>query len=188
MTDSQPGPNTGAIDDLESVLRSTATLLAGVTPDMGPRTTPCTEFDVEHLVDHVLTWSHDYAVRVAPTPPPPSPPATSGEAGHRAEALDAHADAIVAGYRAGTPGALQLPVEILLMDYLGHGWDLAMSTGQPTAFPESASVRALAAAQQMLTPEMRGDSFGPAVAVPDDAATLDRLVAFLGRDPGWSAS
>jgi uncharacterized protein (TIGR03086 family) len=182
MTETPILPNPGAIDDLESVLHTTGSLLAGVTPEMASRPTPCDELDVAHLVDHVLTWSHDYAARVAEEPP--AEPDAAGR--RRAADFGTFGDAIVAGYRAGTPGAQQLPVEILLMDYLGHGWDLAVATGQPTAFPESASVRALAAAQQMLTPEMRGDSFGPPVVAPDDAGALDRLVAFLGRDPGWS--
>jgi hypothetical protein len=27
--------------------------------------------------------------------------------------------------------------------------------------------------------------FGPAVPVPDDARAQDRLIGFIGRDPGW---
>lgn len=184
MTNTEPGPNIGAIDDLEVVLHRTSSLLAGKTSEMDSRSTPCEEFDVAQLVDHVLTWSRDYAGRVAET----APTDLDAQRASASDQLRDLGDAIVAGYRAGTPGAQQLPVEILLMDYLGHGWDVAMATGQTAAFPESASVRALAAAQQMLTPEARGDSFAAPVAVPDDSSTLDRLVAFLGRDPGWSPS
>jgi len=39
----------------------------------------------------------------------------------------------------------------------------------------------------MLKPEYRGPgkTFGYEVEVSDDAGPVDRLVAFLGRDPGW---
>jgi hypothetical protein len=37
--------------------------------------------------------------------------------------------------------------------------------------------------QQGLTDDNRGEVFGPAVDVPEDAGAYDRLVAFAGRDP-----
>jgi hypothetical protein len=41
------------------------------------------------------------------------------------------------------------------------------------------------AGANMLKPEYRGagKSFGDVVAVADDAAPLDQLIGFLGRDP-----
>ncbi|MEN3316442.1 MAG: hypothetical protein V7605_2676, partial [Acidimicrobiaceae bacterium] len=27
--------------------------------------------------------------------------------------------------------------------------------------------------------------YGPRIAVPDDAPAVDRLMAFIGRDPAW---
>ena len=40
----------------------------------------------------------------------------------------------------------------------------------------------------MLRPEFRGPDkdFGPEVPAPADATALQRLVAFLGRDPRWT--
>jgi hypothetical protein len=39
----------------------------------------------------------------------------------------------------------------------------------------------------MLKPEYRGEVFGPEVPVAADAAPIDKLVAFSGRDPQWTA-
>jgi hypothetical protein len=35
--------------------------------------------------------------------------------------------------------------------------------------------------------ERRKGIFGPPVAVPEGAPLVDRVVAFSGRDPGWTA-
>ncbi len=73
----------------------------------------------------------------------------------------------------------------MLMEYIGHGWDLAVATDQPTPFSEAAVGAALAAGRKMLKPEYRGPdkSFGDVVEVDDDAPALDQLIGFLGRDP-----
>ena len=76
------------------------------------------------------------------------------------------------------------------MDYEVHGWDLARATGQAVPFEDGEALRALETGRQMLKPEYRGPDkeFGAEVPVPDDAAPMDQLVAFLGRDPGWDAA
>ena len=43
--------------------------------------------------------------------------------------------------------------------------------------------RGLAFMSKGLTPENRGEAFGPAVEVPEDAPIYERLVAFAGRNP-----
>ena len=64
-----------------------------------------------------------------------------------------------------------------------HTWDLLRATGRPMPLDDEVAERGLAFIQQGLTEENRGDAFGPAVSVPDDASAYDRLVAFAGRDP-----
>ena len=74
------------------------------------------------------------------------------------------------------------------MDYQVHGWDLARATGQDVPFGDDAARQALEAGRQMLKPEYRGpdQQFGAEVSAPADASPVDQLVAFLGRDPGWT--
>jgi uncharacterized protein (TIGR03086 family) len=62
-----------------------------------------------------------------------------------------------------------------------HTWDVARATGQSTRLLPEVAERGLTFMSAMLTPENRGQVFGPPVPVPDDAPVYDRLAAFAGR-------
>ena len=65
-----------------------------------------------------------------------------------------------------------------------HTWDLVRATGQSVELAPEVAERGLGFMSAMLTPENRGEAFGPAVDVPEDAPVYDRLAAFAGRDVG----
>ncbi|HET7901910.1 MAG TPA: TIGR03086 family metal-binding protein [Candidatus Nanopelagicales bacterium] len=190
-----PTPAANAVDDLEATLAQTTTVLEGVGADDWHRPTPCPDFDVHALVDHMLTWSTTYADRVGVSSHPEHQhhlpgrhhAADDGTGHHAAAVFEELAPRILTGYRSDSAGSRELPLGIVLMDFLGHTWDLAVATGQNMRVPDSAVVRALDAGRSMLTPDSRGDSFGPEVEPASDATDLERLVAFLGRDPRWAA-
>ncbi|MGI9623767.1 MAG: TIGR03086 family metal-binding protein, partial [Acidimicrobiales bacterium] len=80
-----------------------------------------------------------------------------------------------------------------------HTWDLAVSTGQQPDWDDDVVTAALAA-RDFLPAENRlalfeeisaamgleeaAIPFAEQVTIPDDAAAIDRLVAWNGRDPG----
>ena len=86
-----------------------------------------------------------------------------------------------------------------------HTWDLATATGQAVAWDDEAVATGLAALEAVLPgkgrsamfeamkadmpPDMADFSapFAEPVDVPTDAATIDRAVAYNGRNPAWSA-
>jgi uncharacterized protein (TIGR03086 family) len=76
-------------------------------------------------------------------------------------------------------------VNMTVMEYLTHGWDLAIATGQPVPYADEEAAAALERAQGTLPPQYRGagQPFGDIVEVPDDAPAIDRFVGFLGRNP-----
>jgi len=72
----------------------------------------------------------------------------------------------------------------MVVEVLGHGWDLAVASGQAARPAEDLAEDALALArglgeEYLRTPGMMGEP----VAVPDGAPAVDRFVAFLGRTP-----
>jgi uncharacterized protein (TIGR03086 family) len=193
------------VELLERVLGATGTLLAAVPSDAASRPTPCPGLDVAALVAHLDEW----IARFADAAEDPEVSGSSEASMSDASASDpdawpaepaahfrAAAARAVAGFRHGAterqlsitggptvPGAMV--VGMMLMEYIGHGWDLAVATGQPVPFGDEESAAALAAGRQMLSEDFRGPdkSFGPAVPVPSDATALERLIGFLGRDP-----
>ena len=64
-----------------------------------------------------------------------------------------------------------------------HTWDLLHATGRTIPLDPEVAERGLAFMQQQLTDELRGEAFGSAVPVSEDASPYDRLAAFAGRDP-----
>ena len=176
------------LDQLDHATNWTAKRVAGVTDDQLTAPTPCAEWDVRELMDHVIgdTWMFAAALG--------GPAADDDPAAAGADRFRAAADALQNTLR--EPGALdrtaQLPigpvpgsalVGIALLDILVHGWDLAKATGQDTAVAGPLAETVLAFARQAVGPEMRAAYFAEPVPIDDEARPIDRLVAFLGRQP-----
>jgi uncharacterized protein (TIGR03086 family) len=174
------------IDLLESVLDETETTIASVTPGQEHLPTPCPELDVARIVDHLVGWANSFAARLTGGSVTEDPNDYS-VGGNPATEFRQAAQKIVGAYREGGEQAQKLPVGFIIMEFLVHGWDLATATGWSVRFKPAAADLALATGRQMLQPEYRGPgkSFGYEVEVSDAAGPVDRLVAFLGRDPGW---
>lgn len=174
------------IDLLESVLNEAEATIAAVRPGQEHQPTPCPDLDVARIVDHLVGWARSFATRLTGGSDEGSPndyragddPATEF---HQA------AGTIIGAYREGGDQSQKLPVGFLIMEFLVHGWDLATATGRPVSFEPAAADLGLATGRQMLQPEYRGPgkSFGYEVEVSGTAGPVDRLVAFMGRDPGW---
>jgi uncharacterized protein (TIGR03086 family) len=166
-----------------------ATVISAVRADQLTQPTPCAEWSVQDLVDH-LVGSTEY-LRAALEGRPSEPPSGSVPAAYRAGRTS-----VLAGL--ATPGALDRTCRSPLgfdwtvaeatagtfMDTLIHTWDLATATGQDTRL-HPALVDACVA---MFLPDMpeRGRAagiVGPEVVVDPDADTQARLLGAMGRQP-----
>ncbi len=84
------------------------------------------------------------------------------------------------------------PAEAALFLHLGetlvHGWDLAMATGQTPVFEDDVVEASLIQFRSWLPPQRPpGSPFADAMLLTADAAPIDRLAGYLGRDvPAWS--
>lgn len=181
------------VDVLESVVAKGARLVENVPPDHLGAPTPCTDFDVKALLDHIVGWLRSFAAS-ANEREATEDPGTYTTDGHAAAYREA-ADDLVAGWRAhGTersvrfataemPGAAVLAMT--LIEQVTHLCDLAIATGQEVPFTDEEVETALGHARANLPDEFRGEGkmFADVVPVPDDAPAVDRLLGFMGRRP-----
>ena len=147
--------------------------------------TPCDEWDVRHLMNHMLQ-TQDYFVGAAQgrdvSPPSGSPPEILGDdpvadfEHARDETLRTFGDPAVVEKTGPSLG-------IAFSDQLLHGWDLAKATGQDTTMPAGLPEAAYEMIHGRFTDDQRQGVFKPEVAVGPEASAQDRLLAYTGRNP-----
>ncbi|MEV7772344.1 TIGR03086 family metal-binding protein [Kitasatospora sp. NPDC086791] len=177
-----------ALDQLEK-------LIATITPADLDRPTPCTEFTLRQLLNHVVGGVHRLAYMgeggraadIVPAIEDPSDqgwPAALGRA--RARATTAWADDAKLGRPTSAPWG-EVPggaaVGGYLMEAVTHTWDIATSLGNGFVLDDALAHSALGIAQAVLPPEARGEGvpFGRVEPVAEDADVHTRLAAWLGR-------
>ena len=179
-------------------------LIEGVSQDSLTASTPCTEYCVGDLLDHVagLTIAFGGAATKAT-----GESATMGPSGSASNldrnwrvSLPQRLDELAQAWREPSAwqgmtrvGGQELPGEvagtILFGELAVHGWDLARATAIPFE-PDPGGVAPLfEVVSHAFGPGQdaaRGSAFAPAVPVPDDAPRFDRILGLLGRNPAWS--
>jgi uncharacterized protein (TIGR03086 family) len=189
---------------LASALDGTGELVAAVSGEQWDLPTPCADWTVRQLVDH-LVGGNRMSTRVLRGEPLP-PLDELGRRSHDelgndpARAYRTSADALLEAIRAPEVlerthtfpvGTLPGPavVHLRTVETLVHGWDLARATSHPVPFPDDLAEQELTFSRDLLgrLPEGRRP-FAPSRPVADDAPAIDRLAALLGRDPERSRS
>ena len=72
-----------------------------------------------------------------------------------------------------------------LNDVFLHTWDLARSQGREPVMDEGAAAASLAAFEERGEALRDGEAFGSAHPVDADAPIVERLMAYIGRDPNF---
>ncbi len=179
------------VEQLGCAFDAVAALIGNIRPGQWTAPTPCTDWTVRRVVNHLIGMNRVFAALLADQPPPPRPAADHVED----DPVGAYRDSAAALQAAfGRPGALERAyrgplgtatgaerLQIRLYDLLAHGWDLAQATGQPVDLPDDLAEQSLAFAQTQLSDQARPGRFGPAQIVTDQAPAIERLAAFLGR-------
>jgi uncharacterized protein (TIGR03086 family) len=181
-----------ADDAIARHLRACARFTA-IVQDVGDRwssPTPCSDWDARGVVEHVIGF-HDVLLlrplNLKPRRPRGDPVARWAVT---VSAIESVMPDLGEGLVLATPGDTYMDLGLLLPmltgDVLVHTWDLAKAIGVlPSLDPEMVE-RAYNDARMgsnLRTPDM----FGPSIPVPDDADMVTKLVALLGRDPGWQS-
>lgn len=84
----------------------------------------------------------------------------------------------------GMPVA-QLMDLIYSSDIFMHRWDLAKAAGSEANLDPDFCNELIAGLARVEEELRSAGHYGPAIAVPESASAEDRLIGFIGRDPGW---
>jgi uncharacterized protein (TIGR03086 family) len=183
---------------LTSAAREFTVLVRTLEPDELTARTPCSEYDVRGLVNHLLYWGPALEAAARKQDVPAVTPAGEAEAdlvhSDWASILVRQADAFVDAYSApeawqGTSTMAGLPAAtvgaMILMEFVLHGWDLARATGRDLTVPGEV-VSATHDGVAGIAEQARGMGiFGPEVPLPVSASLFDRTLSLSGRDPAW---
>ncbi|MER6993769.1 TIGR03086 family metal-binding protein [Saccharopolyspora hirsuta] len=177
-----------------------AGIVEGIAPDQLAAPTPCTEYAVRDLLNHLLFWgpSLEAAARKEAVPPPAaaeSDVTLPDDWKHDlAQQLDrttrawSTPDAWTGTTHMGGPTEMPSPLVggMVVLEYAVHAWDLARATGQPLHLDENLLDFARGEAAKTAEQGRAMGVFAAEVTVPETAPTLDRLLALTGRNPTWT--
>lgn len=180
------------IELIERATEHTAKIANGVKAEHLDKPTPCSEFDVRGLLNHMLGGLTMLATAAETgTAKPPEGDQVTGDVGAE---YASRREKVLQAWRA--PGVLektltmpfgampgQMMAGIAFMEHLLHGWDLAKATGQDSTLPEELAKTCLEQLRPMGEMWRMPGVFGPEVQCPDGASITDQLVAFAGRTP-----
>jgi uncharacterized protein (TIGR03086 family) len=157
-------------------LEQLCALLGAVRPEDAGRATPCSEWTVADLSDHIVNSVAGMATMAAGGEPDW---AASTHHDDPAAALHREGRALVEAIDASN-GAF--PERMAAAELAVHAYDLATALGRATTDldPEVAEA-GHAFMTSSMSEDMRGDAFGPEQSAPVDADAYQRIAAFAGR-------
>ncbi len=178
-------------------------IMSDVGPEQLGAPTPCSDWTVHRLMEHIVAstdYFADAAERGAVSEDRVWPDYAPDEL---TPAFRHHAARLVAAFQ--DPGVMERPMVVLagpptasfclqiaISERLVHAWDLAAATGRPFGPEQEDIAEALLGSSEYVAvnSQVRGNTpppFGPEIHLGPGAPAVDRLVAFLGRDPSGKA-
>lgn len=176
--------------DVLTQLQELDPVVAGVVRRIEPNDldnqTPCAEFTVRGVLEHMIGGATMFAAAFRGTEPgtPDTDDVLFAFGPTLADLFDAMRQ----------PGALDRTIQapfgevpgeyfarFVVLDGLVHGWDLATATAQPYEPSVELVTAAQSFATDALAPLRDGTTFAEAVEAPPSATPMERLAAFTGR-------
>jgi uncharacterized protein (TIGR03086 family) len=181
-------------DAHRKALDATGRIVRGLDGGQMSASTPCEDFDVRGLLNHVVSGNLWVEPLVSGKTIAEVGDQFDGDVVGDDPSAAYEASAQVAGDAFARPGAMEAPVAVSygpvpgeiyaghrFIDVLIHGWDLAVATGQDSTLDSEL----VETCWEVVRPQqdlLRGSgAFGTEVEVPDDADSQTRLLAVLGR-------
>ena len=184
--------------DLKPACHRMVEVLRGVSDDQLTSASPCREYTVGDLIDHVDQVSRGAAALARRDLDGLNGTATPPDAAHLGldwrdrvarhvrgvgEAWDDPEAWKGSGNVPGSELANEVWGKITLTELVVHGWDIAQATGQPFDLPERTLQACLDHVAEFVPNAPVPGLWDPSVDVAPDAPLHDRIVAITGRTP-----
>jgi uncharacterized protein (TIGR03086 family) len=187
--------------DFDPPVRKLRALLLGIDDAELTEPTPCPDWSVAALLDHLmgLSFAFTQAARkrtdAAGADGPPPEPSAQHLSRHWRSSLPVLLEDLATAWKdpqawTGTSraGGVTMPAAtlgIVAMDELiMHSWDLARATGQEY-FADPRTLEVLIEFLAQGPAEGTPGLFGPAIPAESEATLLDHALGLAGRDPAW---
>ncbi|MFC7276482.1 TIGR03086 family metal-binding protein [Paractinoplanes rhizophilus] len=187
--------------DFDPPVRKLRALLLGVDDTELTNPTPCPDWTVAALLDHLMVLAQAFAQAArkrtdAPgTAEPPSPPSAQHLSRHWRGRLPVLLEELATAWKdpaswTGTSraGGVTMPAATLgivaMNELIMHSWDLARATGQEY-FADPRTLEVLIEFLAQAPPAGAPGVFEPPVPTDDEPTLLDQALALAGRDPAW---
>ena len=193
------GAGAAALEMLEAALLHMRAVADRTTPDDFGRPTPCEDYDVRCLLEHVIGWQQVFSACAAdrqpalvdgsPTYAAWSDPATDLRAASAIliENLRHRSDpAIILPYRGKT--GVDLLVDELLAETVIHTWDLATAIGTTVDFDDRIVSAAHVGLSELLAESFADIGFRPPEQPAVARSEFQRLLLRSGRRLRWQGS
>jgi uncharacterized protein (TIGR03086 family) len=185
------------------VVQRSVEIVRAVTAEQLGRATPCSEWMLEDLLGHMIAQHHGFAAAAEGNDSDLSlwdvHPVGDDPAGAYVLATERVLTAFAAEgilerrfwlpeIRDGGPYPASMAIGFHLVDYVVHGWDVAVSIGVAADYDQDLVAAALSVAEQVPTGTARrlpGAAFAPVLRVSADRSPMDRMLLLLGRSPAW---
>lgn len=191
MTEPEITVNLDAQMGIQALIRSltqASDLLDTVTEADLARPTPCVEWELRKLANHLIAQPRIYVTMLQG-----APPGWNGREDytqHLGDELRTRGNTLVNLWRE-VPAADALMVgdpDWQSMEVAVHTWDLAVALGRSTDdLDQSVAQRALVTLDRVLGPVRQGRAWGPVRQAPAGSNAYEHLAAYAGRVVPWVA-
>ncbi|WP_197499683.1 TIGR03086 family metal-binding protein [Mycobacterium sp. 1245852.3] len=164
-------------------------VLAHATDDQWSAPTPCTQWTVADVTEHLIDVNHSFTAQLRPEDGIASTTHTGSPS-----------DELLAQYRCSTeqlrraldcatqpdgqlPTSLRIRLALRVADLVIHGWDIATSTGGCLQIDDHLVDAVLTFADSRRAALQRGGQFAAPKPISNNAPAIDRLAALSGRTP-----
>jgi uncharacterized protein (TIGR03086 family) len=184
---------------MEQAARAAIEVARNVKEDQLGLPTPCRDWDVRTLANHLVFWSafrSEVAARKQ-TPPEGGENDVDLIVGDWAQVFERQLTKAVAAWAEPTAwegvtglagGQMPAPLigQMMIGELVVHGWDLARATGQQLTCSNDVAEIVYQGALEFGEQGREYNIYAEPVPVPESAPLLDRALALTGRDPNWT--